>query len=60
MPLAYILVAFIIGVSAGAFSPLAAQQPNAELRLTFLGNAGWEITDGRTVIQFASACRPRC
>ncbi|MFN2315073.1 MAG: Rid family hydrolase [Gemmatimonadales bacterium] len=37
------------------FSPLAGQVSAAplaagELRLTYLGNAGWEITDGRRVI----------
>lgn len=41
-------------------APAAAQEPSAvaatqpivrgEIRLTYLGNAGWEITDGRTVV----------
>ncbi|MDA0328813.1 MAG: Rid family hydrolase [Gemmatimonadetes bacterium] len=38
-----------------ATAPVAGQSGNAplrngEVRLTYLGNAGWEITDGRTVV----------
>ncbi len=40
--------------AATAATPAAAQTPPplapGELRLTYLGNAGWEITDGRRVV----------
>jgi L-ascorbate metabolism protein UlaG (beta-lactamase superfamily) len=38
-------------VIAAAFAwPLMAQSERAAVRLTYLGTAGWEITDGRTVV----------
>lgn len=46
-------IAFVTG-SAGAQSPsslIAASAPaRIEISLTYLGNAGWQITDGRTVL----------
>jgi len=35
-------------VAAALVTPAALKK--GELRLTYLGNAGWEITDGRTVV----------
>jgi len=55
-------IALALGLSCtlALASSAAAQQPrplaaaaapaSSEIRLTYLGNAGWEITDGRTVI----------
>lgn len=46
-------LSLLCGISAQA-SAQAAPAPTAlnpgEIRLTYLGNAGWEITDGRTVV----------
>lgn len=49
-----------VAAAAGLAGPVVAQVPAAgagaaplaagELRLTYLGNAGWEITDGRRVV----------
>ncbi len=36
--------------AAGAATPTQGALRAGELRLTYLGNAGWEITDGKTVV----------
>jgi L-ascorbate metabolism protein UlaG (beta-lactamase superfamily) len=45
---------FGLGLGVAALTPIAAQTnvppPAARVQLTYLGTAGWEITDGRTVI----------
>jgi len=49
-----LLFACMIGAPAAGQSskpaPAAAALKGGEIRLTYLGNAGWEITDGRTVV----------
>lgn len=50
-----LLLAALGGAESGAqparpAAPPAAQLKTGEVRLTYLGNAGWEITDGRRVI----------
>lgn len=49
-----VLVAIIMGATASAQSSPSAPSTTAlksgEIRLTYLGNAGWEITDGRRVV----------
>jgi hypothetical protein len=37
-------------ISAAFAWPLMAQSERAVVQLTYLGTAGWEITDGRTVV----------
>jgi len=49
-----LLSVLLAGPSASGQSPAAAASGASlragELRLTYLGNAGWEITDGRTIV----------
>lgn len=48
-----VMLALLAGRSAPAQPAKAAAQSSpaaGEVRLTYLGNAGWEITDGKTVI----------
>ena len=46
-----LLAAALAGASAGAqAAPTAAPLAAGALRLTYIGNAGWEITDGKTVV----------
>ena len=46
------LFALLAGPRAGSQSPAPSGTPlkAGELRMTYLGNAGWEITDGRTIV----------
>ena len=57
-PRAHLLVTLLVAM---VVTPTAQAQPTrstiaaaplsiGEIRLTYLGNAGWEITDGRTVV----------
>ena len=49
-----LLLAFSLSAQAGGQqsrpAPAAAPLKSGEVRLTYLGNAGWEITDGRKII----------
>lgn len=44
-----VLLLLLVGIAPHAGAQ-AAPLKAGELRLTYLGNAGWEITDGRTVV----------
>jgi L-ascorbate metabolism protein UlaG (beta-lactamase superfamily) len=51
MAISRLILAFIVCAATIAPHQVIAQQPKPlELRLTFLGWAGWEITDGRVVV----------
>lgn len=45
------LAALLLGAhSASAVAQTTAALKTGEIRMTYLGNAGWEITDGKTVV----------
>ncbi len=50
VPLAIVFIAGVAGAQTPS-SPNTAPAPGrTEIRLTYLGNAGWEITDGKTYV----------
>jgi L-ascorbate metabolism protein UlaG (beta-lactamase superfamily) len=50
VPLAIAFAAGAAGVQTPAISNTASAPDRPEIRLTYLGNAGWVITDGKTIL----------
>ena len=50
VPLAIAFAAGAAGVQTPAISNTASVPDRPEIRLTYLGNAGWVITDGKTIL----------
>jgi L-ascorbate metabolism protein UlaG (beta-lactamase superfamily) len=50
VPLAIVFIAGVAGAKLRPAPNTASAPGRTEIRLTYLGNAGWEITDGKTYV----------